>query len=176
MSLVSLSHTYTCHIISYHYFSHPKIFPWTSCVSVLYNGKSTMLVLYHHFYLYSAWISALFCCAAQLRPLAGHRLRPQAEVAVLASAAAISSQMLMCPCVSASICTLIRCQCHLTIQVKIRCPTDWVESRNLGSNAAWVLPPPCTVGRDADSVASSHSAPIRVLYCLYSESGLFWAI
>ena len=33
-----------------------------------------------------------------------------------------------------------------------------------------------TVGRDADSVASSHSAPIRVQYCLYSESGLFWAI
>ena len=30
--------------------------------------------------------------------------------------------------------------------------------------------------RRADSVASSHSAPLRVLYCIYSESGLFWAI
>ena len=30
--------------------------------------------------------------------------------------------------------------------------------------------------RNADSVASSHSAPSRVQYCLYSESGLFWAI
>ena len=32
--------------------------------------------------------------------------------------------------------TLIRRQYHLTIQVKIGCPTDLVVSRNLGSNAA----------------------------------------
>ena len=51
--------------------------------------------------------------------------------------------------------------------------TEW----SLATSAAlWVLPPPCTVGRDADSVANSHSAPIRVLYCLHSESGLFWAV
>ena len=30
--------------------------------------------------------------------------------------------------------------------------------------------------RRANSVATSHSAPLRVLYCIYSESGLFWAI
>ena len=35
---------------------------------------------------------------------------------------------------------------------------------------------PSYCGRDADSVASSHSTPIQVQYCLYSESGLFWAI
>ena len=130
----------------------------------------------NNLYLYSVWISALFCCAVQLRPLAGNRLRPQTEVVFSASAAAISSYMLTCQCINVSMCTLIRRQYHLTIQVKISCPTDWLVSRNLGSNAAWVLSPPRTVGRDADSVASSHSTPIRVLYCLYSESGLFWAI
>ena len=63
INLVSLSHTF--HIGSYHYFNHPKIFPWKSCVTVLYRGKSTMLVLYQNLYLYSVWVSALFCCAAQ---------------------------------------------------------------------------------------------------------------
>ena len=36
--------------------------------------------------------------------------------------------------------------------------------------------PSRTVCCDADYVASLHSAPNRLLYCLYSESGLFWAI
>ena len=34
---------------------------------------------------------------------------------------------------------------------------------------------PSYCSRDADSVASLQSAPFRVQYCLYSESGLFWA-
>ena len=35
---------------------------------------------------------------------------------------------------------------------------------------------PSYCSRDADSVASLQSTPSRVQYCLYSESGLFWAI
>ena len=124
-------------------------------------------------YLYSVWISALFCSAAQ---------RSSALWRVAASGLRRRScswpLQLLCQhiYVNVSMYTLIRCQYHLTIQVKIGCPTDLVVSRNLGSNAAWVLSLPCTLGRDADSVASSHSTPIRVQYCLYSESGLFWAI
>ena len=66
------------------------IFSQKSCVTVSYNGKSTILVLYiNNLYLYSGWISALFRCAAQRHLLAGLRLRPQTEVVVLASVVAI---------------------------------------------------------------------------------------
>ena len=179
INLVSQSHTTNNFIyeglLFISLFQLSKIISRKSWVTVFYNGKSTMLVLYQNLYLYSVWISALFRSATQ---------RSSALWRATASGLRRRScswplQRLyhhICQCVNVSMCTQIRCQYHLTIQVKIGCPTDWVVSRNLGSNAAWVLSPPRTVGRDADSVASSHSTPIRVLYCLYSESGLFWAI
>ena len=94
INLVSLSHTYTCHISSYYYFCYPK-----SRVTVSYNGKPTVLILYHRCYLYSVWISALFCCSAQLRPLAGNHLRPQTEVVFRGSAATMSTYMSICQCI-----------------------------------------------------------------------------
>ena len=96
-SRVTVSYVY----VSYQFtslFQSSEIFPWKSRVTVLYNGKSTMLILYHSFYLYSVWISALFCCSVQLRPLAGDRLWPQAEVVFLASSAAMLTYMSICLC------------------------------------------------------------------------------
>ena len=43
----------------------------------------------NNLYLYSGWISALFCLAAQRRSLAGLRPRPQREVVILASVVSI---------------------------------------------------------------------------------------
>ena len=109
---------------SYHYFNHTQFF-LKNLVSQSFTTENRLFSSYiNNLYLYSGWISALFRCAAQLRPLAGNRLRPQTEVVFLASAAAISSYMSMCQCINVSMCTQIRRQYHLTIQVKIGCPTD----------------------------------------------------
>ena len=155
-----------------------EIFPWKSRVTVSCNGKLTVLILYHRCYLYSVWISgalsALFCCSGQLRPLAGNRLQPQPPPT--SGGGCVPG---LCSCyvsIYVNVSMYTRSAANVTIRVKIRCPTDWAVSCNLWSNAAWMLSPPRTVGRVADCVASSHSAPIRVEYCLFSESGLFWAI
>ena len=74
-------------------------FSQKSCVTVSYNGKSLFLSYINNLYLYSGWVSALSRCAAQRRPLAGHRPRPQTEVVILASTAAIWS-CVQCQCVN----------------------------------------------------------------------------
>ena len=81
---------------SYHYFDHPKIF-LENPVSQSFTTENQLFSSYiNNLYLYFVWISALFCCAAQLRPLAGNRLRPQTEVVFLASAAVMSTYVSMC--------------------------------------------------------------------------------
>ena len=119
------------------------------------------------------WISAAFHCSAKRRaPVSStSSLRRRSCASWSSSLVSICSHDYLL-----YLCITIRGQYHLTIQVKFGCPTDWVVLRNRWPYAAWMLSPTRTVGRDADSVASSHSAPIRVQYCLYSESGLFWAI
>ena len=86
---------------SYHYFNHSKYyFLFENLESQSFTTENWLCSSgNNNLYLYSVWISALFCCAAQPRPLAGNRLRPQAEVVVLASAAAISSQLSVRQCV-----------------------------------------------------------------------------
>ena len=85
---------------SYPYFNHSKS-SLQNLESQSFTTENRLCLSYiNNLYLYSVWISALFCCAAQLRPLAGNRLRPQTEVVFLASAAAISSYMSMCQCVN----------------------------------------------------------------------------
>ena len=120
-------------------------FSQKSCVTVSYNRKSLFSSYYSNLYLYSGWVSALSRRAAQRRPLAGHRPRPQTEVVILASTAAIWS-CVMCRCVNVY---TIWGQYHLTIQVKLGCPTDWLNSLNLSTS------PPCTVRRAADYAARS---------------------
>ena len=140
---------------SYHYFNHTHFF-LENLVLQSFTTENRLFSSYiNNLYLYSGWISALFRCAAQRCPLVGHRLCPQTEVMFLASAAAI------CPCVKVS-----RSAAQLT---------EWCLATS-GHTRHECYHPSRTVGRDADSVASSHSTPIRVQYCLYSESGLFWAI
>ena len=162
-SRVTVSYVY----MSYQFislFQSSEIFPWKSCV--------TVLIINSTFTLYGYPRSSAAQRSSALWRVTASGLRRRSCSWPLQRLCQHICHVFM----YVSMCTLINRQYHLTIQVKIGCPTDWVESRNLGSNAAWVLSPPCTVGRDADSVASSHSAPIRVLYCLYSESGLFWSI
>ena len=88
---------------SYHYFNHPQYF-LENHVSQSFTTENRLFSSYiNNLYLYSGWISALFCCAVQLRPLAGNRLRPQTEVVFLASAAAIH----ICQCVNVSMCRCV---------------------------------------------------------------------
>ena len=87
---------------SYHYFNHTQFF-LENLVSQSFTTENRLFSSYiNNLYLYSVWISALFCCAVQLRPLAGNRLRPQTEVVFLASAAAIYVNASMCRCVHKS--------------------------------------------------------------------------
>ena len=76
---------------SCHYFNQPQHSLKIHVSQSFTTENRTSSYYINNLYLYSLWISALFCCTAQLRPLAGNRLRPQTEVVVLASAAAISS-------------------------------------------------------------------------------------
>ena len=160
---------------SFYHFNHQQYFH-KSCLTVSYNNKTkwTILSLYQHSLPfvkggYSGPSTAP--CRAMLRWSYASGLRRRSCASWLSSVVSICSHDY-----PLYLCITIRGQYHLTIQVKFGCPTDWVVLRNRWPYAAWMLSPPRTVGRDADSVASSHSAPIRVQYCLYSESGLFWAI
>ena len=121
----------------------------------------------NNLYLYSGWISALFCLAAQRRSLAGLRPRPQREVVILASVVSIWSYDY-----PLSMFTQIRGQCHLTVQVKIGCPTSWLNSLNLSPAAAKVHLPLVLY---AALLTQLLAHPLWVSYCLYSKSGLFWA-
>ena len=78
----------------------------------------------------------------------------------------------MCQCVSVSMCTQIWGQYHLTIQVKIGCPTGWLKSLNLSPGAARVHHPLVLY---AALLTMLLAHPLWVPYCLYSKSGLFWA-
>ena len=68
-----------------------------SCVAVSYNENIYFPSYNSNLYLFSGLVSALSRCAAQRRPLAGHRPRPQTEVLILASTAAIWS-CVQCHC------------------------------------------------------------------------------
>ena len=103
---------------SYRYFNHPQSF-LENLVSQSFTTENRLFSSYiNNLYLYSGWISALFRCAAQRCPPVSRRLCPQTEVVFLASCS-----LLMCQSVTAAMCTQIRCQYPLTIQVKICCPT-----------------------------------------------------
>ena len=74
---------------------------------------------------------------------------------------------------------LLVCQCihnisqyHLTVQVKIGCPTGCMHSLNLSPSAQTVQHPLVLY---AEQLTMQLALPLRVAHCLYSESGLFWA-
>ena len=79
-------------------FNHQPLFS-ESYVAVFYNENIYFPSYNNNLYLCSGSVSALSRCAAQRRPLAGLRPRPQTEVLILASIAAIWS------------CVQCHCQC-----------------------------------------------------------------
>ena len=106
----------------------------------------------NNLYLSSGWISALFRCAAQRRPLAGHRLRPQTEFVILASTVAIWSYVSMCQCVN--VYTNLR-SISLDYPGQDRLP-NWLTK--ISKPLSWrgeSASPPCTVCRAADYAARS---------------------
>ena len=117
-------------------FQASTIFSQKSCVTVSYNGKSTILVLYQQSLpLFRMDIRALPLRSAA--PPSGGSPPPPSDGG--RDLGLYSGYMIIC--VNVSMCTQIGGQYHLTIQVKISCPTGWVVSRNLWPYAAWMLSP-----------------------------------
>ena len=138
-----------------HNFSQKK-----SCFTVFYNGKSAILVLYQQ----SLPLFGMDICALPPRsaaPLSGGPPPPASEVVSIWSYDYPLSMF-----------TQIRSQCHLTVQVKIGCPTSWLNSLNLSPAAAKVHLPLVLY---AALLTQLLAHPLWVSYCLYSKSGLFWA-
>ena len=137
-----------------------------SCVTVSHNGNSNILVLYQQ----SLPLFRMDICALPLRsaapPLVRLCLHLQTEAVALASVVAIWLNDFLLYRVNITWLSRSRSAAQLT---------EWCLATS-GHTRHECFHPSRTVGRDADSVASSHSTPIRVQYCLYSDSGLFWAI
>ena len=129
--------------------NHQPLFS-ESYVAVFYNENIYFPSYNNNLYLCSGSVSALSRCAAQRRPLAGLRPRPQTEVLILASTAAIWS------------CVQCHCRCvHNLRSIPLDYPgqallPNWLTkfSKPL-SRRGESTSPPCTVCRSADYAACS---------------------
>ena len=164
MSQLFPSERIICHTVS---LQSINIFILWSCSTVSFNRKSAISVLYQQ----SVPLFLVSLCTITL-----HRAAPPSGGPPPSTSNGGLNLGLWC-------CYMIMCysfvnvytnmrQYHLTIQVKLGCPTDWLTSLNLSPSAERVQHPLVLY---AEQLTMLLALPLWVAHCLYSKSGLFWA-